>query len=247
MRELFRLWCLVTVLGLVFVFVSLGATDAYEIAKYQDDSLPKYYGIQTSEEYPDQIVVVVDMSNLANNLYLNSVKAFVGFYGQDKKTQIAIRPIVLGSNLRGGKIHKLVKSYPSLAAEYVYVTAVKLTWDGGELKGTKGDNSHTVGDAFIPIHKTSLSSDWCIQGFVWREARPSDHVCVTPAIRSQTASENARAGSRRNPNGGPYGPDTCLEGFVWREAFPGDRVCVSVESRTQAQRDNQQAAARRIR
>lgn len=86
--------------------------------------------------------------------------------------------------------------------------------------------------------------DTCIQGFVWREANPNDHVCVTPAVRSQTAQENQLADSRRDPNGGPYGPDTCLQGYVWRDAFEGDHVCVTPDARTQAANDNAAAASR---
>jgi hypothetical protein len=32
---------------------------------------------------------------------------------------------------------------------------------------------------------------------VWREARPDDHVCVTPQTRAQTASDNRQAAARR--------------------------------------------------
>lgn len=86
--------------------------------------------------------------------------------------------------------------------------------------------------------------DRCLQGFVWREAAPTDHVCVTPALRAQAAADNAQAAARRNPAGGPFGPDTCLQGFVWREAFPNDHVCVVPATRTQAAADNQAAASR---
>jgi hypothetical protein len=84
----------------------------------------------------------------------------------------------------------------------------------------------------------------CIMGFVWREASPSDRVCVTGAVRSDTRQENQLAGSRRNPAGGPYGPNTCLQGFVWREAFAGDQVCVTGASRTRAASDNAAAPQR---
>ena len=36
----------------------------------------------------------------------------------------------------------------------------------------------------------------CISGYVWREAWPADDVCVTPAIRTQTAEENRTARDR---------------------------------------------------
>ena len=85
----------------------------------------------------------------------------------------------------------------------------------------------------------------CKSGFVWREARQSDLVCVTPESRSRVATENRTASSRIVPGGGASGPFTCLSGFVWREAFDGDLVCVPPEIRTLVQQENQQAASRR--
>lgn len=84
----------------------------------------------------------------------------------------------------------------------------------------------------------------CVQGYVWRAARPGDAVCVSPGIRDTTAQENQLAAQRIDPNGGPYRPDTCLQGFVWREAFDGDHACVPPGSRTQAVNDNAAAASR---
>ena len=84
----------------------------------------------------------------------------------------------------------------------------------------------------------------CKNGFVWREARESDLVCVDPGTRTTTKQENALAASRKNPNGA-FGPDTCLPGFVWREAFPGDVVCVTPDRRDQARIDNSQVGDRR--
>lgn len=80
--------------------------------------------------------------------------------------------------------------------------------------------------------------DTCIQGYVWREARSGDSVCVTPGTRDATAQQNANAAQNREPNGGAYGPDTCKPGFVWREAFGGDKVCVNPAVRDQAAGDN---------
>ena len=82
-----------------------------------------------------------------------------------------------------------------------------------------------------------------MQGFVWREADGSDHVCVTPDTRSQAAADNAAAPSRVDPNGA-YGPDTCVQGYVWREAFLGDHVCVVPATRSQAAADNAAASSR---
>jgi hypothetical protein len=94
------------------------------------------------------------------------------------------------------------------------------------------------------VRVRSEMADRCLQGFVWREAQPSDHVCVPVAERTDTRNENALAASRRQPGGGPFGPDTCRQGFVWREAFSGDHVCVPPASRTRASSSNAAAAQR---
>lgn len=87
--------------------------------------------------------------------------------------------------------------------------------------------------------------DTCLPGFVWREAFPGDHVCVTGQTRTQTAIDNGLANQRKSPTGGAFGSDTCLPGFVWREASPTDHVCVPGSTRTQAAADNAQANARK--
>lgn len=88
--------------------------------------------------------------------------------------------------------------------------------------------------------------DECLPGYVWREAVPHDHVCVTPQNRRQAAIDNRAAASRVNPTDRTYGEDTCAQGYVWREAVPGDRVCVLPEIRRQAAADNEAAAGRRV-
>lgn len=91
---------------------------------------------------------------------------------------------------------------------------------------------------------TPLPPETCKSGYVWRAARPSDLVCVTPATRDQTAADNSVKQSRWTT--GEYGPHTCIWGYVWRDAFDGDDVCVLPATRDQAHYDNSQAAARRI-
>ncbi len=112
-------------------------------------------------------------------------------------------------------------------------------------------NANGVSIVVGPITPTSASvtissamAGRCLQGYVWREAGPNDHVCVVGATRTQAAQDNSQAAARRQPGGGPYGPDTCRQGFVWREAFPNDHVCVVGATRTQAQQDNSHAAER---
>jgi hypothetical protein len=85
----------------------------------------------------------------------------------------------------------------------------------------------------------------CLDGFVWRQATPRDHVCVTPEVAAQTAGDNALAPTRRSATSSTFGPDLCVAGFVWREALPGDRVCVAPGTWQQVHDDNLTAGARR--
>lgn len=99
-----------------------------------------------------------------------------------------------------------------------------------------------VGASFTPATAEPLEfgPDTCIDGLVWREARDGDTVCVTPAVRSRVASENADPSANRDPDG-DYGPESCASGFVWREAFDGDTICVTPAIRSQTLAENADA------
>jgi hypothetical protein len=94
------------------------------------------------------------------------------------------------------------------------------------------------------VSRAVAAVDKCIPGYVWREATPEDHVCVTMRIHEQTLQDNMLAGSRRDPRGGPYGADSCLQGFVWRDVFDGDHVCVTPETRSQVLADDREGPNR---
>lgn len=99
--------------------------------------------------------------------------------------------------------------------------------------------------AAMPLAHAAPDPDACIEGYVWREAVPDDHVCVTPAVRADVIADNRMADTRRETRHGKR-PDTCKPGFVWREATPDDRVCVTLDTREQTARDNRDAATRRL-
>jgi hypothetical protein len=86
--------------------------------------------------------------------------------------------------------------------------------------------------------------DTCVSGYVWREARVGDTVCVTPATRDRVAQQNANAGANKDPSQA-YGPESCSQGYVWREAFDGDTVCVTPAVRSATLADNAAAGSRR--
>lgn len=98
---------------------------------------------------------------------------------------------------------------------------------------------------FLPAPASAQDPSTCLQGYVWREVRPADLVCVTPQSRSIVARENADAVSHREP--GPRdGVYWCLPGYVWREAFDGDTVCVIPAARDRVKRENAQAFSRTV-
>jgi hypothetical protein len=80
----------------------------------------------------------------------------------------------------------------------------------------------------------------CKSGYVWRDAKDGDGVCVTPGDRAEAKAQNANAENNRQVGGGNYGPNTCRTGYVWREAFAGDVVCVTPFERQKAKDQNAQ-------
>ena len=95
-----------------------------------------------------------------------------------------------------------------------------------------------------PTLPAPAQADKCKAPYVWREATPDDHVCVTKATHEKTLEDNNLALSRRDTRGGNYGADTCQSGYVWRDIFEGDHVCVTPETRDQAAQDNRDAPNR---
>jgi hypothetical protein len=94
-----------------------------------------------------------------------------------------------------------------------------------------------------PTQTGNESADVCASGYVWREAQPTDHVCVSPESRAVVREENGRAPQRWTA--GAFGPHTCTQGYVWREAFQGDDVCVTPQRRDQVREENSVANSRR--
>jgi hypothetical protein len=85
---------------------------------------------------------------------------------------------------------------------------------------------------------TGTASADCKSGYVWRDAKDGDGVCVTPRDRAEAKAQDANAENNRKVGGGPYGPNTCRDGYVWREAFAGDVVCVTPFERQKAKDQN---------
>jgi hypothetical protein len=85
----------------------------------------------------------------------------------------------------------------------------------------------------VPIEQARA----CRSGFVWREASPSDQVCVEPLSRQLVREENADQRNRMSSY-------RCKQGYVWREAGPTDYVCVEPAVREQARRDNLASSTR---
>jgi hypothetical protein len=90
----------------------------------------------------------------------------------------------------------------------------------------------------------STAAAGCKPGYVWRDAKDGDTVCVTPAERAEAKAQNANAENNRKVGGGSFGPNTCRDGYVWREAFAGDVVCVTPYERQKAKDQNALSAER---
>ena len=106
------------------------------------------------------------------------------------------------------------------------------------------DPGARIPTAAVPVGSAAVRrSEACVSGYVWREATPQDHACVTPEARARTARQNAEASSRRDPNAAS-GQATCRAGYVWREAVPGDVVCVTPAERTEAAEETRLAPSR---
>lgn len=111
---------------------------------------------------------------------------------------------------------------------------------------TPADSVRLGGQSSVAVSgRQRAQPDACKPGFVWREARPGDLVCVTPNAREVAAAENQALKYRVDPNG-PYGPNSCKGGFVWREAFEGDVACVSPERRDAVREENRHQYVNRI-
>jgi len=83
-----------------------------------------------------------------------------------------------------------------------------------------------------PPSQTSQKVSVCKSGFVWRDAKDGDGVCVTPQERAAAKRQNANAPNNTLPTG------NCKPGFVWRDAWNGDGVCVTPNERAAAKRQN---------
>ncbi len=102
-------------------------------------------------------------------------------------------------------------------------------------------NAQAPSSPIQPIRLTGKPNLVCPQGYVWREASPSDRVCVTPLQRMRAAAQNAAAASHVSQTDRTYGPNTCASGYVWRGAYVGDVVCVTPDERDAAKSENAQS------
>jgi hypothetical protein len=97
------------------------------------------------------------------------------------------------------------------------------------------------------LPKLPYGPDTCKSGYVWREAIPNDHVCVTLQSREQARRDNEARTIRVSRTDHSHGPDTCVQGYVWREVVPSDHVCVTPQTREQTRQENSQFEFNRAR
>lgn len=123
----------------------------------------------------------------------------------------------------------------------------------GSASGTNHIGANRTGD--VPMTRnvapaafvtSGPAAPGCRPGYVWRDARDGDGVCVTPVERDLAHAQNAAAVLHRQPGGGAYGPLTCRPGYVWRDAWDGDGVCVTPAERDIAHRQNAMGPSRSL-
>lgn len=256
-------WVLLSAMAIGFV-VTLGGHVTARTAQAADEDDPWYEEALASGIGTSRSPIIVDQPDRPRRITVDERSASVG--AQVVIHHLAFRP--------GERIiewtYKYLPSCPNHRCfTRVYIDAYTVdqfgnydfVWDTtGVATGTyvlctdgiSGCRQHATWFDLTPAKVDPWSSlpygpDTCLEGYVWRDASPADHVCVTPDIRAQAATDNRQALSRRQPGGGAYGPDTCRQGYVWRDAFDDDHVCVSPDTRDQAAFDNSQAVNRRVR
>ena len=176
-----------------------------------------------------------------DQLSQNGATAVVGWYGDQNYNHYNFRWSAPGHPESQSQIDGGARGSANITVDPALTYTVKVQGCNVDFLGHStcspwDENSFTSQSGYGPAG--------CKQGFVWRGANPSDHVCVTPQTRDETAQENAQAPALKDPNGGAYGPDTCRQGFVWRDAFPGDHVCVTPDVRDRTTADNAAAQSR---
>jgi hypothetical protein len=126
-----------------------------------------------------------------------------------------------------------------------YYGRFRLEFDRRGFSGGYGycDAAPTAGEWNGTRPIAASAAPTCRSGFVWREARSGDYVCVSPESRARVHQENATAPSRVDPTGAS-GPMSCISGYVWREAFDGDVVCVTPDIRALTRQENALASSR---
>ena len=161
--------------------------------------------------------------------------AMVSLYNRRQRFTVAGSYVTIQSAMQGNCPQELASLNPPPPQPGVSVSPITVKVARSEvLKQVRPPAP--LGQPSVASH-CSYGPGTCAQGFVWREANPSDHVCVTPQVRDQTRHDNAQAASRRSPNG--RGPDRIP---VCRGSFGAKpfRVitCVTSETRSQAARDD---------
>ncbi|NOT18516.1 MAG: hypothetical protein HOP20_10710 [Sulfuriferula sp.] len=122
------------------------------------------------------------------------------------------------------------------------ISSLKCVGSKPALRTPLDPSPRPIGGAPLPY-----GPDTCKQGYVWREAYPNDHVCVTPVSREQAKADNAQRQARMASPHAKSDNDSCVMGYVWREAIPSDHVCVTGDIRERTKQENAEAASHKVR
>ncbi|HEY1972126.1 MAG TPA: hypothetical protein VGH89_29515 [Pseudonocardia sp.] len=117
------------------------------------------------------------------------------------------------------------------------VSGVALLAVVGSASAANGVAAPSAPNVQLASFVTAGVAPGCKPGYVWRDARDGDGVCVTPAERTRVHTQNAYAKGKVVPGT----VNSCISGYVWRDAWDGDGVCVTPTERDDAHRQNAEA------
>ena len=101
-----------------------------------------------------------------------------------------------------------------------------------QISGWRRIAAAATAGSLVFVFAVGTAEAGCKPGFVWRDAKDGDGVCVTPEERDTAKKQNAAGRTNGTPTGG------CRPSFVWRDAWNGDGVCVTPYERDQAKAQN---------
>lgn len=99
---------------------------------------PKGYAVEFSPDATDRIQILIDMTNLPKNMYLENVDAWVGFYNENKHHIVSQR-FRIGFLRARAEIIQITEKYEKIEEPFAFIKAEYLEWGYMGVAGDKAD------------------------------------------------------------------------------------------------------------